>query len=211
MNKKFTIIIIILLALIIFVLGIYLFLVLNKKTIEQSTVETPEQSLVPSGDFKPFNTNFRPPLSENGGGGRPNLPPREGNKKLERPVGKDVVKTDAGEKYDIDISGIVGFLNNNATFKKVLKGYQSVNLIITTSAENINLLVTLNSDGSVKEITDGSNVEAAFTLTAPLNEIQNVITNYSSLDVWDILNLLKKLTITPESAKTEILGKILSK
>lgn len=225
MNKKLITIIIILLVLIFILLGIYFFLLVRNRDSEVADDELATQSpslIPPSGELPPRfelqnSLNFKQQLPPESGGGRfehqdrASAPSSSTKPSQSSTSGSSVVKTDAGDRYGIDIEGLVRFLNSNSTVRKVLKGYSSVNLVVQTGTESVELVAYISSNGTVSEVSDGSSSSAAFTITFPLEDLQEVINNYENLNLLSVWSLLSKTEISPESAKSELLKKVLGK
>lgn len=120
-----------------------------------------------------------------------------------------IVKTDAGEKYDLDLKAIVGFINGNEFFNFVLSDFETANFVVENAPDNetIDLKLSLKG-GKITLLEDGLFQDPDVTLLIPFDSIINIIENIENINFLNFLSFAASIRTEPPETKTKVIQKI---
>ena len=128
------------------------------------------------------------------------------------PLENEVVKTDAGTWYGINIARLVEIINTNTIAEKALASYTKINFRVydEVKVEYIELKVQLENS-KVVLIEDGQYSDQDFTVTIPLDDLINILNNARIITPQNILQFAIAAKITPPAIMFELIKNILQK
>lgn len=121
----------------------------------------------------------------------------------------EIVKTDAGKEFGIDEEAVVYFINNNEFFTKIMKDFPKANIIIEDDGRELDLRVTVGSDGKIKLLEDGKFNDADVTLKVPLRDALNIFSNAQNINPLTLLGFAVNVRTDPPEIKDQIIQKVL--
>ncbi len=124
----------------------------------------------------------------------------------------EIVKTNVGEEFGINEEAVVYFINNNLFFNKIMKDFPKANIVIEDKENNkeLDLKVTIDENGKIKLLEDGSFGDADITLIAPLRDALNIFGNAQNINPITLIGFAANVRTDPPEIKNEVIQKVIN-